>query len=308
MRNTAGEMVDPLWPQGELAGIPGEPANAADMRAPAAGPEPIAAARLIELEAGLHAIAVGELGGTATEFAGMSVPAVQVCAAPSSDLDPVEIIAASGDLGSWLGPEGGTVVVRAPPGGGRVLVTVYGMPDRPLARPALEIHPLDRLRQTAPGSAPIAGPFDAPPESRGLRELRFEIQLHIERMGDRRFPGQGWVGNRGQKLRIEAFSIEPLEVLRAGEVEYKAFAPDGRETPWVAGGKLCGTRGRGLPLTGFALRLAPQVADRFDIVYQGAFFAGGLAGPKRNGEVCASPVPDDPLEAMNVRIVERTAP
>ncbi len=145
--------------------------------------------------------------------------------------------------------------------------------------------------------------MDAPPV---MREFRLEIALHIELVGDRRFAGQGWAGTRGQKLRVEAFALLPLDTISAADLEYKAFAPSGRETPWVSDGKLCGTRGRGVPLTGFAIRLAPHLRARFDIVYQGSFFDGGVAGPTRNGETCTSPIIDDPLEAINVRLVERS--
>jgi hypothetical protein len=107
-------------------------------------------------------------------------------------------------------------------------------------------------------------------------------------------------------LRIEAFSIRPVDTLLARDIEFKALGPKGRQTPWVTDAKLCGTRGQGLPLTGFAIRLAPHVAERFDVVYQGAFFESGVAGPHRNGELCIPPITDDPLEAINVRLIRRS--
>ena len=67
-----------------------------------------------------------------------------------------------------------------------------------------------------------------------------------------------------------------------------------------------GTRGQRLPLTGFAVRLAPQVSHRFDVLYEGAFFESGIAGPFRNGELCLPPLADDPLEAINVRVIRRS--
>jgi hypothetical protein len=270
------------------------------------GETPAMWAGILTLDRGLYAIAIGETGGTPGQLAGMALPAIHIAAPPSDSFDPVEILGLSGDAGAWLGAAGGTAVVRAPQGGGRVLITTYCPPGTPPAAVAVELRRLDR--PPAPRSAdPVSAgevPAAAPRETRS-REIRTEITLHVERLGDRRFPGQGWVGNRGHKLRIEAFSVQPLETLAAGDLEYKAFAPNGRETPWVSDGKLCGTRGRGLPLTGLAMRLAPHLRERFDLVYRGAFFAGGATGPARDGEPCISPVPDDPLEAINVRLVER---
>ena len=61
----------------------------------------------------------------------------------------------------------------------------------------------------------------------------------------------------------------------------------------------------GLPLTGFAIRVVPQQADRFEVVYQGSFFAGGISQMHQNGDPCRAATADDPLEAINVRLIER---
>lgn len=107
------------------------------------------------------------------------------------------------------------------------------------------------------------------------RAIKIEMTLHIEREGDQQMPARGWVGRLGQRKRIEAFGLRPLEEMTPGDIEYMAVGPGGRQTPWVAGPRLCGTRGRGLPLTGFAMRLSPSARDRFVMVYEGAFFTGG---------------------------------
>ena len=64
---------------------------------------------------------------------------------------------------------------------------------------------------------------------------------------------------------------------------------------------------REVPLTGFAVRLAPNVDDRFDVLYQGAFFESGITGTYRNGVLCIPAIADDPLEAINVRVIRRAA-
>ncbi len=53
------------------------------------------------------------------------------------------------------------------------------------------------------------------------------------------------------------------------------------------------------------MRPAADLRDRLEIVYEGSFFEGGVVGPRRDGELCVSPVADDPLEAIRVTIVER---
>ena len=157
----------------------------------------------------------------------------------------------------------------------------------------------------APPPVPLNLAAAAPAAAVPGREIRREMILHIEREGDRVFSAPGRAGTRGQRRRVEAFGIRPIEGLAPGDIEYRAFGPSGRETPWVTDAKLCGTRGRGLPLTGFTIRVASHLQDRFDVVYEGAFFESGVAGPKRNGEPCVPAVFDDPLEAINLRVIAR---
>ena len=261
---------------------------------------PSTVATLIQLEEGLYALEIGETACLRGQVSGLQVPMVQVSAPPGGRDWCVEIINASERGETWLGHEGGTVVVKSPPGGGHLFVTAYGLPAQIVPVPDVEVRRLDRPRLNGAGLRPITGA--AEPE-----EILTEVVLHIERLGDQRFPGEGWVGNRGKKLRIEAFSIRPIDTLVARDIEFKALGPNRRQTPWVTDAKLCGTRGQGLALTGFAVRLAPHVGERFDVVYQGAFFESGIVGPNRNGELCIPPIANDPLEAINVRVIRRTA-
>jgi hypothetical protein len=138
------------------------------------------------------------------------------------------------------------------------------------------------------------------------RDVGAEVLLHIMGVGDRRFVERGWAGQPGGRRQIEAISIRPLDKIDPSGVEFRVFAQGGRATAWVSNGNYAGTRGRELPLTGFAVRPAAELRDRFDVVYEGCFFEGGMVGPKRNGEICTSPMPNDPLEAVRVSIVERT--
>ena len=265
--------------------------------------QPSTMANVVALEQGLYALEIGESPGMLGQVSSLRVPAVHVSALRNEREQSAEIIGTSGLGDSWLDREGGTVIVKSPAGGAHVLVTVYGLPAAAVSVPDIHVRRLDRPRSNgaAPRSPDPAGYPAEEPE-----EIRSEIVLHVERRGDRRFPGDGWAGNRGKKLRIEAFSIRPVDTLLARDIEFKALGPKGRQTPWVTDAKLCGTRGQGLPLTGFAIRLAPHAAERFDVVYQGAFFESGIAGPHRNGELCIPPIADDPLEAINVRLIRRS--
>jgi DNA end-binding protein Ku len=149
---------------------------------------------------------------------------------------------------------------------------------------------------------PLAAPADEPLLG---REFGAEILLHIVGLGDRRFIEPGWAGSPGSRREIEAISIRPRDDLSASAIEFRVFAQHGRATAWVSDGNYAGTHDGQLPLTGFAVRAAPDQRDRLDIVYEGSFVDGGVVGPKMNGETCASPIDGDPLEAIRVSIVER---
>jgi hypothetical protein len=276
-------------------------------------PEPptvaVTAVRMLRVDEGLYALRVGELLGASGNIAGMNLPIAQVAVPFHEDGNAVEIVAGFPRRGSWIDKTGGTLILRSPTGGGYVVVTAYGAGPAQTSTLTLDLQRLDGLgANLAPSGAGIVGTAGtAAPGFTGTRDVSTEILLHIERAGDRLFPGRGWVGALGRRMRIEAMSIRPLEHIAPGDIEMKGFLPNGGETPWVPGGTLCGTRGRGLPLTGFAVRVAPQHAARFDVRYQGSFFAGGISELRQNGDPCRATIADDPLEAINVRLIERGA-
>ena len=284
---------------------------AASVRPQESSPESPAVAvtnvRMLQVDEGLYALRVGEIAGTLGEIAGMAVPAAQISAPFAEDGNAVEIVASFPRRGPWLAKEGGTAILRSPPGGGLVIVTVYGGAE-PTGELSLDLQRLDGPGSGTPaaqtGARATGGPAAAATEA---RDIPTEILLHIERAGDRLFPGRGWVGALGRRMRIEAFSIRPLERLAPADIEMKGFLPNNGETPWVLGGTLCGTRGRGLPLTGFAVRVVAPQAERFEVTYQGSFFAGGISQMQQNGDPCRATTADDPLEAIHVRLIERVA-
>jgi hypothetical protein len=253
---------------------------------------------MLRVDEGLYALSIGAIAGNQSEIAGMAMPAALVSVPFAEDGNGVEIVASFPGRGPWLGKYGGTMIVRSPIGGGHLIVTVYGdggqHPEQQAGELSLDLRRLDlpgnAAYEAAPaGTRPTGG---SDPAAAGARDTPTEILLHIERVGDRLSPGR-------------AFSIRPLERLLPADIEMKGFLPNGGETPWVPGGVLCGTRGRGLPLTGFAVRVGPRQADRFEVVYQGSFFSGGISQTHQNGDPCRAATPDDPLEAINVRLIER---
>ena len=200
-------------------------------------------------------------------------------------------------------------------------------PAPPAPEPAVAAEPPPSPRATAvpppPRPRPVPPPPPAPeptlampprppapqPEASESEQddVGAEILLHIMGLGDRRYVEPGWAGSPGSRRQIEALSVRPRQGLAASALEFRVFAQEGRATAWVSNGNYAGTRGRNLPLTGFAIRPAEEFGDRLDIAYEGSFFEGGVVGPKRNGELCVSTVADDPLEAVRITITHRDA-
>jgi DNA end-binding protein Ku len=180
-------------------------------------------------------------------------------------------------------------------------------PAPPPPEPEPEPAAAARSQEPEPAMPPAPEPESALAEAEAPHDLGAEILLHIMGLGDRRYVEPGWAGNPGSKRQIEALSIRPRDSLAPSAIEFRVFAQEGRATAWVSNGNYAGTRGRNLPLTGFAVRPTSELGERLEIAYEGSFFEGGVVGPKRNGELCVSPVADDPLEAVRVTIIDQGA-
>jgi len=274
---------------------------------PTAAPGPVAphvVARLVPLDPGLYAFSLTAETAWRERLVGLALPAVQLCAPPFED-GAVEITDSFGRTGSWLGGRHKVLFVKSPPGGGAALVTGYLARD-PDSLP-LELD----IRRVAPPGPPVmtlrlgdAGAAERPPEGVGL-----DILAHIRGRGDVRFLDTPWVGRLGPGSWIEGFTIQPHGRLAEAAIEYKGLAASGAETPWIEGGNFCGTRGRSLPLVGFAVRQkAVPGAAPLDCEYTGYFQSGATAGPTRNGAPCRSATEQDALEGMQLRITPRPPP
>ena len=291
-------------------GRPRRPKTASPTRAitpPAASAgsaAPHVVARLVPLDPGFYAFSLATENAWYEPVSGLALPAVQLCAPPRRD-GIIEITDSFGCAGSWLGGRHKVLFVKSPAGGGVALVTGYLSRDPD--RLSLE---LDIRRVTPPDSAVVRlrlgaeGAAERSPQRSG-----FDIVAHIRGRGDVPFFDTPWVGRLGPGLWIEGFTVHPHGRLATASIEYKGLAANGTETPWIESGNFCGTRGRSLPLIGFAVRQksVPGGAP-VDCEYTGYFQSGATVGPTRNGAPCRSAVEQDALEGMQLRITRRPAP
>jgi hypothetical protein len=109
---------------------------------------------------------------------------------------------------------------------------------------------------------------------------------HVQRTGDVGARMGDWLGTRGSKLWIEGFAIVPPKGVSPEELEYQAVLGRGWNSPWMEGGKFCGSRGMALPLLGVRARLKGAAAKTHVLRYAATFIDGTEVGPVKEGEAC----------------------
>ena len=235
---------------------------------------------------------------------GLLFPALLVAAGPGQAPGSIEFVGNPAAVSVWLFNVGDSAVIRVSGRDGATLllnsIRVAGDTQ------AFDIQ-VDRLDAQQVAGSPAAAEPTAP-AAPALPSLKLKLGLHLLRQGDVDFVDAEWAGRAGSGVWIESFSIVPLEEISAAEIEYKGLAANGFETPWLSDGASCGTRGVNIPLIGFAIRLKGSSAQIHDCEYSAVFRSGTVVGPSRNGVPCRSKVANDPLDAIQVRIVKRQKP
>jgi hypothetical protein len=260
---------------------------------------------LISLHRGTYQFSVREARpGTLEDANGIMVPAVHVGLGPGAALHDVQFL--SGLNNGWLYEPQGTVIARIIGSAATLVLTSIRAPgDEPLH---IDVDRLSSNREEpSPASAAPSGQSAEEKQEFSKSALPLRIVAHIRNRGDITFEKMAWAGRLGRGHQIEAYSVLPLQTLKPGDIEYKGLTATGFETPWVSDGKPCGTQGMRVPLLGFAVRLKPKVAGRYAVEYSGYYQSGSTIGPKQNGAPCRSDVPNDPLEGIQIRIIDRTA-
>lgn len=157
-------------------------------------------------------------------------------------------------------------------------------------------------------SAPIGNPTVPPPAWYRSKSLPLTVVTHVQNRGDINSSEAQWAGAPGQGLSIEAIQILPVEGYSSDAIEYKTVAVSGAESHWVTGGAPSGSRGMGLPLAGFAVRVNPQSSAGLACEYGAMMVSGSTIGPFRDGATCRSPDPRDPIGAVWISVYEAAQP
>ncbi len=130
------------------------------------------------------------------------------------------------------------------------------------------------------------------------------VVAHIQYAGDVDADNGAWIGMRRGGRWIEGIAVIPGRDITAEGIEYRVVL--GREvvSPWVPGGMFCGSRGLGVPIRGFAIRLLGRAAAQFECFYTATFTDGSEYTPAQPDGVCAAETLA-PLEALRLVVQAR---
>lgn len=277
--------------------------SSSTIESPPAG-EMTSSVQILTLPEGIYSFTVQGGAEQIASHQEVVLPAIQVTLAPTRSAGSVEFLTGASVLDRWLAYSTDMIVVKIAGGDASLMLASVRLPDSPV----LEVN-VNRLN--AEPSSAANGSTAARHENSGLEAApRVQLHAHLKNVGDLEFL-DCWAGWPGQGLWIEAFSISVTgldsidSVSPDAAVEYCAVTAEGLETPWITSQELCGSRGTGMPILGFGVRIAPEAAASYDCAYSGKFFSGTTVGPLTDGALCCSDLPGDPLEGIEVRVIAR---
>ena len=211
------------------------------------------------------------------------LPGVRISLPPGVTDKPDQLSISTFHNDGWLGGEDGAALVRVARGPSQVLVTVYQAPNAaPETAPRLQVMRLGG-EQPAGGARPASTAQVVAPAIPGDAA---EVVAHVQRTGDQASRINEWAGERGSGKWIEGFSLAPQDGIKPSDIEYQAVLGRGWLSPWIEGGKFCGSRGMALPLLGLKVRLKGAAAKSHACSYSATFVDGSAVGPVPGGETC----------------------
>jgi hypothetical protein len=290
---------------------------AAVMTRPDARPEPAPAAppdngqgrvaelrvsgHLMTLESGLFC--VFQAPGSPSPDGVTGLPGVRVTLPPGPSGRPEAVSISTFRQDGWL--NGTAALVRVADGPAQVLVTIYQSPRQgPDTAPRLQVLRLSGSGAVMPAAVQPGAPAAA---AAAATQAEQEIVAHVQRTGDVGGSMGEWIGTRGSRSWIEGFAVKPREGVAPEDIEYQGVLGRGWLSPWVEGGKFCGSRGMALPLLGIKVRLKGAAARLWECSYEATFTDGSKAGPVGGDEACEAESLAS-LEAFRIELRRRDTP
>lgn len=234
---------------------------------------------LMTLDTGVFA--VFQAPGSPSASAAAGLPGVRISLPPGAADRPGDLSISTFLNDGWINGQDGAALVRVAKGPAQILVTVYQAPTAsPDSAPRLQVMRLgaDQPSEARAPAAPAAVPIIAAEAA--------DVVVHVQGVGDQAAQINEWAGAKGSRRWIEGFSLTPHRTIAPSDIEYQAVLGRGWLSPWIEGGKFCGSRGMALPLLGLKVRLKGAAAKNYECKYSASFVDGSAIGPVSGGETC----------------------
>lgn len=235
-------------------------------------------AHLMSLDTGLFC--VFQTPGSPPPNQSTGLPGVRITPAPGMAGRPEAVSVSTFREDGWL--NGTAALVRVTDGSAQILVTIYQHKGQDAA-PSLQVLRLSAEPAAATARAPEgvkASTTTAAPQPNP------EVMAHVQRSGDITCMLGAWLGIKGSRQWIEGFGLAPANGISLQDIEYQAVLGRNWLSPWVEGGKFCGSRGMALPLLGLKVRLKGAAAKAYECTYSATFVDGSAIGPVSGGAAC----------------------
>jgi hypothetical protein len=218
---------------------------------------------------------------------GSGLPGVRISLPPAAAGQPDTVNISTFRSDGWLDFADGAALVRVDQGPAQILVTVYQSPAANAdTAPRLQVLRLSPDAAAAAPAGAVRGPAAQADPGGAPLPASANIVAHVQRMGDVTGEFGAWTGTRGSGSWVEGFAVIPPEGVTPQDLEYQAVLGRGWLSPWIEGGKFCGSRGMALPLLGLNVRLKGDAAKSHECSYFATFVDGSSVGPVPAGEAC----------------------
>lgn len=264
--------------------------------------------RVIDLKAGAHVMMLDAGVYCVFHAPGQrppgpsGLPGVRITRAPGVSPDVVEVSTFETD--GWMGSINGAALVRVHQGPSGVMVTTYQEIGSTQEGPRLQVMRLTDNRAEENVREGVGATELAAGASAG-KAVAGDVTAHIQRQGDVTGQLGDWVGTPGSQQWIEGFSVNGTGPLKTDDVEYQAVLGRGWLSPWVEGGKFCGSRGMSLPILGLRVRLKGEKAEHWLLRVSASFTDGTRLGPVDGTEDALEAESLAPLEGFRLELLPR---
>ena len=132
--------------------------------------------------------------------------------------------------------------------------------------------------------------------------LKLDVLVHLQGIGDRLGQDDQFVGTRGESRRLEGFQLQLNPLIPGLGLRYMAHLQGSGDVPFVNAGQFVGTRGQSRRLEGFAIQLTGPVAANFNVRYMAHLQGSGDTTFFQNGQFCGTRGQSRRVEGIVVRI------